>query len=64
MLWAVVVAQAVAHWTMDREVRGLNPAGSWAFFSSLLYPIFQSVVCPKSGHGGATLVVFNFPINS
>ena len=35
--WAVVVAQAVAHRTTDREVRGSNPAGSWAFFSSLSY---------------------------
>ena len=47
--WAVMVAQGVAHRTTDREVQGSNPAGSWAFFSSLLFPIFQSVVRPKSG---------------
>ena len=48
----MVVAQVVAHRTMRREVLGSNPAavGSWAFFSlSRLFPIFQSVVCPKSG---------------
>ena len=33
-----MVAQAVAHPTKVREVVGLIPAGSWAFFS-LLYPI-------------------------
>ena len=54
--WAMVVAQAVDHRTTDREVPGSNPAGSWAFFShfrlsclSLLFPICQSVVRPKSG---------------
>ena len=48
MTKAMVVAQAVAHRTTDREVPGSNPAGSWAFFSlSLLFPIFQSVVRPK-----------------
>ena len=36
---AVVVAQVVTHWTTDREVSGSIPAGRWAFFSSLLYPI-------------------------
>ena len=48
---AVVIAQAVEHRTTDREVRGSNPTGSWAFFllSSLLFPIFQSVVRLKSG---------------
>ena len=45
---AVVVAQVVVHWTTDWEVQGLFPAaaGSWAFFLSLLFPIFQSVVRP------------------
>ena len=44
---AVLVAQVVAHWTMDREVPGLIPTG--LFSLSLLYPIFQSVVRPLSG---------------
>ena len=30
---AVVVAQVVTHQTMDREVTGLTPTGSWALFS-------------------------------
>ena len=51
--WAVVVAQAVAHQTTDREVSGLNPIGSWAFFP------LQSVVCPKSGSSWRwTILVF------
>ena len=33
---AVVAALAVTHRTMDREVPGSNPAGSWAFSLSLL----------------------------
>ena len=40
-MWAVVVAQVVAHLTMGQEVQGSNPCGSWAFslvsFCSVLF---------------------------
>ena len=42
---AVVVAQVEAHQTMNRVVPGSIPAGSLAFFSSLLFSII-SEVCP------------------
>ena len=58
-----MVAQAVAHRTTDREVRGSNPAaaGSWAFFSlfSFLSFILWRVL-NQVPRGGATLLVLNF----
>ena len=38
---AMVVAQVVAHQTTDREVPNSIPTGSWAFISSLLFPLNQ-----------------------
>ena len=50
-----VVAQVVTHRITDREMPGLIPAGSWAFFSSLFYPIR---ICDLNWvpRGGATLL--------
>ena len=45
-VWAVVVAQVVAHRTTKREVLGSIPTGSWAF---CLFPVSQSVLRPSSG---------------
>ena len=53
--WAVVVAQVVAHRTTDREVLGLTPAGSWAFFSSILY---QRCALNQVPRIGARLLIF------
>ena len=39
MTVVAVVTQVVAHWTTDQEVQGSIPAGRWAFFLFLLYPI-------------------------
>ena len=50
-----MVAQVVAHWSMDREVLGSIPARSWAFFSSLSY---QKCVLNQVPRGGATLLIF------
>ena len=54
---AVVVGQVVTHRTTDREVLGLIPTGSWAFFSILSY---QQCVLNQVPHGGATLLIFLF----
>ena len=63
---AVVAAQAVAHWATDREIAGLNPTGGWAFFLFLFsfLSFNQRCVLNQVTHGGATLLVFDFPINS
>ena len=56
----MVVAQVVAHRTTDQEVLGSIPTGSWAFFSSLLFPISlnQWFILNQVPHGGATLLIF------
>ena len=66
--WDVVVAQAVAHQTTDRKVASSIPAaaGSWAFTLVYLYlfsilSFYQWCVLNQVPHGGATLLVFNFP---
>ena len=53
--WPVVVAQVVAHQTMNREVQGLIPAGSWVFFFAISY---QKCVLNQVPGGGATLLIF------
>ena len=60
----VVVAQAVAHRTTDPEVPGLNPAGRWAFLLFSFLSFSQWCTQNQVPHGGATLLAFNFPINS
>ena len=58
----MVVAQAVAHLTMDREVMSLIPAGGKAF-SILFSFLFLNQRCDLNqvSGGGATLLVFNSP---
>ena len=61
-----MVAQVVAHWTMDREVSGSIPAaaGSWAFcslFSFSFLSFNQWCVLDAVPRGGETLLGFNFP---
>ena len=46
---------AVEHTSCNREVVGSNPAGWWAFFSSLSY---QWCILNQVPHGGATLQIF------
>ena len=63
-LSCVVVAQVVGHRTTDREVLSLIPAGSWAFFFSFLaISLNQWWVLNQVPHGGATLLIFNFPLH-
>ena len=59
-----MVAQVVAHRTMEWEDSGSipAPAGSWAFFSiSNLSSLNQWCALNQVSRGGATLLVFNFP---
>ena len=52
---AVEVAQVVAHRTVDQEVPGSIPAGSWAFSSSLSH---QACVLNQFPHGGALIFLY------
>ena len=54
---AVAVAQVVAYRTTDRELLGLIPAGSWAFFSSLSH---QKCLLNQVPHGGTTILILLF----
>ena len=54
---AVAVAQVVAHWITEREVRSSIPTGTWALSISSLSYLYQSVVVPC---GGATLLILTF----
>ena len=58
LAWAVVVTQVVAHRTMDREVPGSIPAGSWVFLSLLFFfsSANQWCVLNQVPRGDATLL--------
>ena len=43
------VAQVVAHWITEREVRSSIPTGTRALSISSLSYLYQSVVCPLKG---------------
>ena len=59
---AVAVAQVVAHWITEREVRSSIPTGTRALSISSLSYLYQSVVCPLKGPlGRCNTTDFNLP---
>ena len=59
--WGSACSTAVVHTPHDREVVGLNPAGSWAFFSSLSY---QLCILNQVPHRRGTLLILSRKIYS
>ena len=53
------VAQNEAHWTTDREVPSMIPAGTWVLLFSV--SLNQWCILNQVPLEGATLLVFNFP---
>ena len=61
-MWAVVVAQVVAHLTMGQEVQGSNPSGSWAFSLISFSSVNQWCILYQIPQGGATQLILQiFP---